>query len=109
MAFKSFNKSTVTAGVRVPLASAPTGFASAVIRARKSNTGVIYLGDSTVSSATVAGLDPGDAITINAGPVRKENDLARIYIDSSVNGEGVTVYYMQGEMRKGSTSATPTW
>lgn len=109
MGFKSFKKSTVSAGTRVALSSTPLGFSSVTIRARPTNTGLVYVGDVTVSSSTVDGLNPGDAITISAGPVKKENDLAKIYIDTSVNGEGVSVFYMQGEMRKGSTSSTPSW
>ena len=60
------------------------------ICAETNNTGTIVVGDSGViaSLATREGipLDAGDCYTIT----KQSNNLLKIYIDSTVNGDGVT-------------------
>ena len=60
------------------------------ICAETNNTGTIAVGDSGVIAAvgTREGvpLDAGDCYTIE----KKSNNLLKIYIDSTVNGDGVT-------------------
>ena len=61
---------------------------SVTIQAELNNTGVIAAGSSTVvadeATRTGSALEPGDTITIDA------DDLAKVFIDSTVDGDGVT-------------------
>lgn len=76
-------KTTVTtAGTRVQLAT--NTCVSITIKALASNTGTIYVGNSTVSSTNGYQLAAGDSISADISNTNK------FYIDSSVNGEGVT-------------------
>lgn len=81
----SFQASVTTAGTRVQLAS--NACISLTIKAKPTNTGYIYVGDSSVSSSTGFILSASDSISYDVD----NTDL--IYIDSSVNGEGVSVTY----------------
>lgn len=74
-----------TSGTAVPLAGTPTPIKTVTVVAKAANTGNIYIGDSTVdkTSNKQIPLVAGDAIAI---PI---SDLATVYIDADVNGEGV--------------------
>jgi hypothetical protein len=79
-------KTTVTtAATRVALASNQVIAKSVCITALLTNTGLIYVGGSTVAAANGFQLAPGQ--TTGWFPIA---NLATIDIDSSVNGEGVT-------------------
>lgn len=78
------NKKTVTtAGNRVALASSQA-VRSVCIKALITNTGYIYVGDSSLSSTNGFQLLAGDTVSLDI------SNLNTIYIDSSVSGEGVT-------------------
>lgn len=89
---------TIGHGVKV-VASAGTDEALAtsknakwvVIQAQTDNTGLIAVGssgvDATEATGTGAALAAGDSVTI---PV---DDLASVYIDATVSGEGVRYTY----------------
>jgi hypothetical protein len=72
-----------TAGTRVAL-GASTVIKSVIVRAKLANTGIIYVGDSTVTSLNGFQLDRGATVTINI------DNLSKVFIDSSVSGEGVS-------------------
>jgi hypothetical protein len=75
--------SVTTAGTRVQLPSIACN--EVTIIAKRTNTGDIYVGGSTVSSTVYgADLQAKDSITI------KVSNANLIYIDSSVNGEGIS-------------------
>jgi hypothetical protein len=79
-------KTTVTtAGTRVVLASSQAITKGVWVRALDANTGLIYVGTSSVSS-TAAGtrLAPGESIWIDIA------NLTTVNVDAAVNGEGVT-------------------
>ena len=81
----SFVTPVVTAGTRVQLASnaVTNGF---ILQAPSTNTGLIYIGGSTVS-ATVYGaeLQPGQSTSVMI------SNTNAIYIDSSVSGDKCAV------------------
>lgn len=79
--------SVTTAGTRVVLASS-TACLSVTIKANNANTGTIYVGNSSVSSANGYQLGAGEGISLAI------SNLNTINIDSSVNGEGVTYIYV---------------
>ena len=76
-------KTVTTAGTAEALASS-TAVKSVVIKALYSNTGKVYVGDSSVGSGNGFELEPGDAVGIEI------DDLSKIYIDVEVSGEGVS-------------------
>ena len=81
----SGQKTVTTAGTAVAMAasSAPVGGAVAV-KALLTNTGTVYVGGSDVEAANGLPLAPGEvAILVYVG------DLATLFVDSAVNGEGV--------------------
>jgi len=81
----SFVTTVTTAGTRVQLASntVSNGF---ILQAPSTNTGIIYVGGSTVSSSVYgAELQPGQATSVAVDNTNK------IYIDSSVSGEKCAV------------------
>lgn len=87
----NIRKTVTTAGTRVALSTSTLRVRRAVVCALATNTGIVVVGGSSVVAAVGTRNSPflnaGD--TIELGPV----DLAATYIDSTVNGEGVTVYY----------------
>lgn len=80
-----------TAGTRVQLSTSSVASLTITITAETSNTGIVVVGGSAVVAAvgTRRGvpLFAGDSYTIAA------NNLNLIYLDSTVNGEGVTYTY----------------
>ena len=77
------NKVTTTSGVRVALA-ASTVVASVSIKALHTNKGSVFIGNSTVSSSNGYVLRANDTIDLDI------DDLAKVYMDVSSNGEGIT-------------------
>lgn len=77
------NTNVTTAGTRVVLASSTT-CKSVTIKAKAANTGIIYVGSSTVSSANGFALVAGETVTLDIA------NLTTVNLDASVSGEGVT-------------------
>ena len=73
-----------TAGTQVALASSQAITHSVTIMAQAGNSGNIYIGNSSGSSINGYILDAGDTLEL------KIANLATVYVDSSVNGEGVS-------------------
>jgi len=84
-------KVVTTAGTAVALA-ASTACKKVIITAETDNTGLIVVG----GSAVVAALATRQGIPLYAGDsIEFEiTDLASVYIDSTVNGDGVTFLYL---------------
>ena len=80
------SEKTVTTGGTAVALHASQRVKSVTIVAKTSNTGQVYVGGSDVASTTNDGMAPGDAINI---PAENWLDLADLYVDSDVNGEGV--------------------
>ena len=80
------SKAVTTAGTAVALATS-TACQSVLIQAKAANTGVIYVGGSTVSSTSGIFLYAGESVEMSV------DNLSDVYINSSVNGEGVVFTY----------------
>jgi hypothetical protein len=84
-------KVVATAGSRETLVAATTSCKKVDIVAELDNTGVIVVGGSTVvaAAATRRGvpLEAGDSYSMEI------DDLVDIYLDTTVNGDGVTFIY----------------
>lgn len=90
--FEDGYKVVTTAGTEVQLTTTSTPCSWVTVIALTSNTSQVSVGDSGVVAATGATergvpLFAGDSVTL---PV---NDVSKVYIDSRVNGEGVTYLY----------------
>ena len=80
----SGNKNVASAGTAEPLAATATKIISVTVKAKRGNTGNIYVGDSGVSSANGFILTRGEAISLDI------DDLNKVYIDADTTSEGVT-------------------
>lgn len=76
-------KTVTTAGTRVTLASSTT-VQSVTIKALASNTGTIYVGDTSVASTNGFQLSAGETVSLDL------TNLNTVNLDASVSGEGVT-------------------
>ncbi|NIR31662.1 MAG: hypothetical protein GWN84_20590 [Gammaproteobacteria bacterium] len=80
-------KLVATAGTAVTLVGASTIVKSGVrIKARKGNTGTVYIGDSNVDSTNGYPLEPGESEFVEI------EDLQSIYIDADNNSDGVRYF-----------------
>lgn len=82
--FYTGHTSTVTAGTRVTLASSQALTSGVRVKALAANAGTIYVGTVAVTSSNGYNLAAGDECFIEVA------NLATVYIDSSVNAEGVS-------------------
>lgn len=80
------SKDVTTAGTRVTLASS-TPCKKVVVVAKSTNTGVIWIGGSTIATGR------GEPLVAYQKTEIQITNLASVYIDSTVNGEGVTFTY----------------
>jgi len=89
-------KAVTTAGTRVTLTANDTLVKWATVQALSTNTGIVCFGGSTVTASTRSGtcLSAGLAAPISFMAGFPYN-LANYYIDSTVNGEGVSITYAQ--------------
>jgi len=76
-------KAVTTAGTAEALGSS-TAILAIAIKALRANTGNIYVGDASVDSTNGHVLSHSETVTLAF------DNLADLYIDSDVNGEGVS-------------------
>ena len=81
-------KAVTTAGTQVILLTATVATELIVIKAMPTNTGLIYVGGSSVSSSNGFPLDPGETLILAVDHVH-----APVWIDSAVSGESVAYIY----------------
>lgn len=93
MALKLITRPVITvttAGTAVPISTTEEHVHSISIQAQSDNSGVLYVGDSSVASTTGQELGAGEVYVINAfdKPYNLEElDLQDIYIDAATNGD----------------------
>lgn len=86
-------KAVAAAGTAEAL-STTTDVRGVLIQAKPGNTGDIYVGDLGVSSSSYGFLlEPGDSVPLSTQLTKQ--DLADIFIDADLNGEGVTFLYWE--------------
>lgn len=96
---KVASKTVTTAGTRVQLTTSALLAPSFYIEALGTNTGFIYVGDSSVSSTLyMARLSAGQGFSLSGVSegrgIGGEISLSTIWIDSSVNGEKALWSYL---------------
>jgi len=84
-------KTVATAGSAEPLSSSSVVVSWIIITAETNNTGVITVGASTVV-ATVA-IRRGTPLYAGESATLYGVDLSEVYLDTTVNGDGVTYFY----------------
>ena len=93
---QSSSKNVTTAGTALPLSATTQQYHSLDVCAKKGNTGWIGVGGSNVVASATAGtgvqLAAGDCYSLD-GPNEVNGDLLNLYIDTTVNGEGVVYAY----------------
>lgn len=71
---------------------------SVIITASSTNSGIIYVGDSSVTSSNGVELKAGEALSISARMAGRSGnddvDLSQIWIDASSSGSAVRVAYI---------------
>lgn len=72
-----------TAGTRVVM-GASTSIKTITIRSNVANTGIIYVGTVSVTSANGFQLSPSETVSLDI------DNLSKVYIDASVNTQTVT-------------------
>jgi hypothetical protein len=87
----NLRKTVAAAGTAEKLSATSKPVKRAVVCALSTNTGQVVVGDSSV----VAALGTRNSPYLGAGDSLElfNVDLISVYLDSTVNGEGVTVYY----------------
>ena len=81
-------KAVTTAGTRVPLDASLARIGKVTITAEETNTGIIVVGGATVVAAV--GTRRGTPLRARDVAEVDVNQLTDVYLDSTVNGEGVT-------------------
>lgn len=96
-ALKSFQKNVTTAGTAVPLVATKTFAVGLVITAKAGNTDKIFMGALGVLPTTghVLAASAEVKLTDILPDKLMSIDISQIYIDSVVNGEGVSGYYVE--------------
>ena len=93
-----FKKVVTAAGTREQLTTSNLTALAVLIQAEDDNTGIMYVGDNLVSSALGVELSAGDNITFSAvelGLASAEISLEDIWLDSSINGDGIIAIFMK--------------
>lgn len=91
----SLKKAVAAAGTAEPLSSTTQRCSYVEIKALAGNSGDIYVGGYDVASTNGYVLDAGEVLKIEASPYTLV-DLKDIYVDTSSNGDTVTVFYQKG-------------
>lgn len=78
-----------SAGSRVQIDNTVRRVLSITFRARKGNSGNIYVGDSTVSSSAGFELDSGEALTFEFASAGVSARMSDFYVDTSNSGDDV--------------------
>ena len=87
---KHLVKDVAAAGTAEAISATDLGFWDVTIQAKITNTGYVYVGDSSVSNSDYGvALPAGGSITLSKG------DFNDIFLDVDTNGEGVTCYYKE--------------
>lgn len=100
--YVSAEKLVVTAGTRVALASAKTMTTHAVIKARSTNAGLVYIGGVTVAAANGYHLAANAEVKLSdlvASSTNEAFDLAQVYVDAATNGDGVRIIYVSDRFK----------
>jgi hypothetical protein len=87
-------KDVASAGTALPLSATSQTAVWLIVQANSGNAGDVYIGDSTVSSTTAPGIEPGDSIPFGRNEGFEDYNLRNLYVDCETgNTDGVTFIY----------------
>ncbi len=88
------SKTVAAAGTRERLIAVANNVSvkAVTVVAKEGNTGLVYVGKDDVASTNTPDLNPGDTVSLSGD---EPCNLSDIYIDVSVNGEGVDYWAIQ--------------
>ena len=86
----SADKTVAAAGTAEAISATAQRVRSVTIVAKDNNTGRVYVGGADVASTVNRGLQAGDVLTHTSASGWL--DLADVYVDADVSGEGVDYY-----------------
>ena len=88
----SSSVTVASAGTAVRFTTAPTPIKSVLIHANATNSGIVYVGDSTTSATTTPPLAAGSSLEIKFKDDVDETagDLSDFWLDSASSSDGVT-------------------
>lgn len=90
----TLSKAITTSGTPEALSASALRVVAFSVQSKTGNTGTVHIGDSTVDNSTKPGMLLTEAQLIAFPPKQGfYYDLADVYVDVSVNGEGVDVTY----------------
>lgn len=101
MAIKLFTVADLdipTAGTRVQLSATATPVSAVIIQAKATNSGLIFVGDSSVSATRGISLAAGKALSLTCEEMAAEGEeffLSDIYVDAATNGDDVKISYVK--------------
>lgn len=99
LTLKHFRKTVTTAGTRIQLTTNEVNVVYLIIQALTGNTGRIYIGNNQVAStSSFVDLAPDSSISLDSAQLGLGDaklDMSKIWLDSSVSGEGVNVGYIE--------------
>ena len=92
-------KTVTTAGTAEQLIATSTECQYVVISALPTNTGTIYVGGSSVLASTMTGIpltvpEDGNSIKVPTQIIVPIDNVSKIYIDATNEGEGVSFTYL---------------
>jgi hypothetical protein len=97
----TFNKTVASAGTRVRLTATPTYAQAVIFEAHEANTGSLYVGNASVSTASyVKRITAGNSFSINARPNARPGpdggmiELSQFWVDSGTAAQVVCVSYI---------------
>lgn len=88
------SKTVTTAGTRVALSATKLLVRGLKIKGKTGNTGLVYIGDVTVTAAT--GYDLAAGVELDTKTVLNDDsiiDLSKVYADAATSGDKVTFVY----------------
>jgi hypothetical protein len=98
---QTFNRTVASAGTRVQVTAAATYVQAVFFESHEANTGSIYVGSSSVSTASyVKRLTAGQGFSINALPNSSPGadggmiELSRFYVDAGSASQVICVSYI---------------
>jgi len=85
-----------SAGTAEQITSAAIPSTGIIVQADTANTGLIYVGDSTVDSSNGLELEAGETFSITAEEIGRSNDeiiLNDVFIDAQIDGDSARVQF----------------
>jgi hypothetical protein len=95
--YKTAERLVTTAGTRVALTATKTTTTHVIIKARATNSGLVYVGGVDVAAANGYHLAANQELRLDdlmQSGANESFNLADVYLDAATNGDGVRIIYV---------------